>query len=482
MIIIKKSIPTFLFFVFIICCVYNTGNAQNQIGTLNNIESSFLSNASVGISIKKIKNDSVIYDYNGNKNLIPASVLKLVTAYCILEQKGADYTFKTSLQHTGIIKQDTLWGNLIIKGGNDMSLGSRYFYTSTDIVFKNIIGYLGFKVIMGDIIVDISRFDNEYVHPTWTWQDLGNYYGCGVYGLSFLDNSFEIKFNANGKLNEPAQINSINPSLIDISIDNDVCVGLQGSGDNAYLYGYYNSKTYQAKGSLAKRAELYTLKGSLPNPPLLFAEMFRNYITSNGYFVKGKALVSNDKIADTVFNLGFISSPPLKELIKNMNEKSNNMFAEHFFKEFSADILTQGSFDKSATFVKQFLTQKVKNSEQINVVDGSGLSRFNTISAEVLTSILVNIANGKNYRVFKESLAVSGKTGTLSSFGVNSALNGAIYAKTGSMTRVRSLAGYIKAKSGSEYAFSIIINNFNSSHADIRKWTEDFLLQFYLNN
>ena len=153
--------------------------------------------ASVSLCIKDADNGEIITEYNSDKSLIPASVMKLITSGVALELLGPQYTFKTIIGYTGSLNKRTgrLSGNIVIKGGGDPALGSEYFrdhYQDFIDRWVSEIKKTGIKRVDGRVITDDSYYDFLPVPAKWQWEDIGNYYGAGVYGLSVFDNTVEI--------------------------------------------------------------------------------------------------------------------------------------------------------------------------------------------------------------------------------------------------------------------------------------------------
>ena len=160
---------------------------------------SSMKSSSVSICILNAVNGETVFQFHAEKSLMPASVLKLVTSSAALELLGPDYRFKTEIGYTGNLNKRTsrLTGDLVIKGGGDPALGSEYFKDHYNNFLKNWIieiRKLGINKVEGRVIVDDSRYDYQPVPAKWLWEDAGNYYGAGAYGLSVFDNTFEIHF------------------------------------------------------------------------------------------------------------------------------------------------------------------------------------------------------------------------------------------------------------------------------------------------
>ena len=174
-------------------------------------------------------------------------------------------------------------------------------------------------------------------------------------------------------------------------------------------------------------------------------------------------------------------SPPLKDIINVLNHESVNLFAEHLCKHLAYVETGKGSTKDGLEIILKFWAQKGIDTEGMYLADGSGLSRFNAITARQLTEILDYINQSSNSEIFKQSLPTAGGNGTLYVFDKEKFPNGALRAKSGSMTRVRGYAGFLKTTSGKELIFTIMLNNFSCNQSEVIKKTEEFLHMLFLN-
>jgi serine-type D-Ala-D-Ala carboxypeptidase/endopeptidase (penicillin-binding protein 4) len=171
---------------------------------------------SISVCITDDKSGNTVFELNSGKSLIPASVMKLITSAAAIELLGPGYTFKTVIGYTGSLNKRSgrLKGNIVIIGGGDPALGSKYFTDHYQDFLKNWvtkIKSLGITKIDGSVITDDSRYDFQPVPSKWLWEDIGNYYGAGVYGLSVFDNTYEIHLKSSGENSTPV-ITGIIPS------------------------------------------------------------------------------------------------------------------------------------------------------------------------------------------------------------------------------------------------------------------------------
>lgn len=461
---------------FLFLTTYNYCQNQDNNSLKDFIEtSSALKTAIVGVSFIDISTGAKVFEFNENKSLIPASVHKLVTSIIAINNLGYEYKFKTAVGYSGKIKNDTLYGDLIIKGGGDPSFGSKYFNPDYNLIFSKMLDSIKFKVITGKIICDASHFNDNFIIPSWTWQDMGNYYGAGIYGLSFIDNTYTIEFNTSLPVGETPILLSINPEIENFEIDNKVKIDVSGTGDNSYIYGNYYTKKYSISGWLPQSNKVVEVRGSIPEPPLLFLQLLKKYLNEHSIqVIKGNDVCYNP--VDMTDSLLTIESPILQELLVKMNQKSLNHYAEHILKE----CMIKTNFNnKISDFFSGQLSIMNIDDKGIQLLDGSGLSRYNLATADFMTELLYLFSKTDRFTDFRSTLSVSGISGTLKSYGAKTALSGNIYGKSGTMDRVKNISGYLVAKSGKMYAFTLFINGYDCSGSEIKLFIERFLLNFY---
>lgn len=442
---------------------------------------SVLKNTSIGISVMDANSGDIVLETTPQLSLVPASVLKIITSATALEILGSQYRFETRIDFFGEMNTDTgvLNGNLIIVGGGDPALGSMYF---EDRYLKNhfldqwvkAIKQKGIKEITGDLIADASVYEQQMIPNTWVWEDLGNYYGAGACGLSVYDNLYQItlKSGINSTLTE---IEKINPEIPGLQIENEVTAS-NIDRDMAFVFGSPFELKRVIKGTIPEYKTGFKIKASIPDPPFLLATQLKKKLDDANIKVNGsirtsyKSCKTGKMICNTV-------SPPLKDIISVLNHESVNLFAEHLCKHLAYVETGFGNTKDGLEIIQKFWKERGIDTSGMFLADGSGLSRFNAITARQLTEILDYINRSQNAEVFRQSLPTAGGNGTLYVFDKEKFPNGMLRAKSGSMTRVRCYAGYIKTKSEKELIFAIMLNNFPCKQTEAIQKIEDFLVE-----
>ncbi len=482
------SFKHIVLFVFVFSLKFVSAQTMHQN---KNIEQFFndqcVKNAPIGIYVSNYKTNQVLFEYNSEMCLTPASVLKLVTTAAATEILGIQHTFETKIWYSGTIINKTLHGDIIITGGGDPTLGSKYFETQptqTDFLktWANAVKQTGIDTITGNIIADPNFYSDHDVPKSWVWEDLGNYYGAAAQGINLYDNTFEITFKTPAGINKKTQIIQVSPPIPNLEIDNRVRTS-SDKRDLAIVYGDPGTNIRTIKGTLPQNREAFSIKASIPNPALLLAYEFKQSLSAKQIDINGKALclkTETDSAPKTFIHCH--TSPTLKQIIKQTNFESINLFAESLCKHIGYSIKNTASTDKGTEAITEFWESKGIDPGTLLMADGSGLSRYNAITAKTLTQILNYMQNKSQYaQIFESSVPVVGINGTQKYYFQYSHLKGKALAKTGSMTNIRSLAGYMTTQNGTPVSFSIIVNNFNCGSFVMAAKMEKIIEAFYLD-
>jgi len=433
------------------------------------LSDSSMIHSSVSICIKDADNGETIMEYNPGKSLIPASVMKLITSGVSLELLGPQHVFSTFIGYSGSLNRRTskLTGDIIIKGGGDPALGSKYFeehYKDFLNIWVSGIKEAGIMKVSGGVIADDSYFDFLPVPAKWQWEDIGNYYGAGVYGLSVYDNTAEIHLRCSSD-SLPVVVSAITPKEYRYNFDNRLFA--YGSTDEGYAFAAPYSKSGWLTGTVPVNRQDFVLNASISDPPMLLAEILNKKLDSSGIKIHeapSTARLTLRNPTENIVVISVVSSPPLSQLIEVLNHESVNLYAETLLKELGKKFRNKGSTAAGIDVVREFLVNAGIGTGGLFMEDGSGLSPRDCIDSETLTDFLVYMKNnGKYFKEFFNSLPEAGKEGTLKACFRDPVFEGRMSAKSGSMGRVRCYAGYITTNSGRNVVFSVLVNNFSGS-------------------
>ena len=440
-----------------------------------------LKNAGLSAYAIDAESGAVIYE-TPQVSLVPASVMKLMTTAAALEILGPGFQFHTQIGYSGKInsKSSSLEGDLILKGGCDPAFYSEYFseyYKGTFESWAEAVSRSGIKNIQGDLVVDLSQMQGSSVPGGWVWEDIGNYYGAGVSALSYLDNNYRIHFSSEDETGKPVKIRRMEPAM-GVDLTNKV-LSSTDKHDLSVVYGAPGSFSQLVEGTIPIGNSDFVVKAALPDPPRIAADQLVDVLKKYGITISGKIWCSNKSTGSYFKLIAEKSSPQLRELIVPLNHESINLFAEHLLREIGR--VRKGSTDlqESVNALNVFWTEKKIFTGGFYPTDGSGLSRSNGVCPRTLAEVLRDMYLGPNRDVFFNSLPVAGKSGTLQFAFKGTRLENNLQAKTGSMTRVRSLAGIFTNLSGKKVIFAVITNNFEGTQAVAGHTIESFIDELY---
>jgi serine-type D-Ala-D-Ala carboxypeptidase/endopeptidase (penicillin-binding protein 4) len=436
-------------------------------------------NAEINLTVMDLKTKQKVVSFQTSPLVTPASVQKLVTTGAALEMLGPDYRFITRVIRTGTIENGVLNGDLRIEGSGDPTLGSKQISAIPDAFVQewvNAIKRTGITNIRGNIVADPDVYDSEGISPFWLWEDIGNYYATGVYGLNVFDNSFQLSLSS-GKTGSTARVMDIKPTIPGLTIESHL-IAAANTQDSAYLYGAPFQSDMRLFGTMPAQRENFVIRGQIPDPPTLLATIVYDALKKAGVTITGSA--GSTRTLDSSNQTGTVvtttTSPPLSQLVRIIHEKSDNFYAECILRCIAAESgIKPASAVEGLRLVKSFWQKAGVSIGSLYMYDAAGLSPNNRISGEFLANLLTRIQEFKTAAVFEASLPLAGREGTVSGFLQGTTLEGHVRLKSGSNQVVQSYAGYLR-KNGKSYAVVLIVNHAQASRLKIRKDMENFLL------
>jgi D-alanyl-D-alanine carboxypeptidase/D-alanyl-D-alanine-endopeptidase (penicillin-binding protein 4) len=436
-------------------------------------QSTEFQSAGISLLITDLKTGSRIIEHNPYLSLPPASTTKLFSSFAALEILGPEYRPKTRIYREGIIVDSILKGNIWIRGGGDVSLGSRFFQGSGNIgdfiiSWVDSLKKQGIKRIEGKIISDGSAFGYGGVPDGWNWGDIGNYYGAGPSGVCVYDNSIRYSFKTGSTAGIATVLTSCFPEVANLNFHNFIR-SENVSDDHSYIYGGPFSNDRFGIGSLPLNRSNYVVRGSLPDPEDQLAQEFTKELIRQGIQVsQGSASVRKDHLQKwATYGLGFDllfthQGQKMADILKLTNMRSINLFAEGLVCLVGYEKNGNGSTESGLKEIEKYWSNYF-DTRGLYLKDGSGLSRSNGISAYHFCEMLKVADKSTLKPFFISSLPVAGRSGTLFNFCRNQAGEGRIVAKSGTMSKIKSFAGYIETKSGNRLAFALILTNFSGT-------------------
>lgn len=487
----QKKIFLFLF----LFAAFSSLHAQIPLPIRQLLHADYMKGATFSLKAVHARTGKVLYSYEEEREVIPASVLKLVTTATALELLGETYRFPTVISYDGDLHNGILNGNIYIEGSGDPSLGSTHFsgdrtrFTPDQMAFLSLwteaVRQAGIKEIRESVVADESLFDLENISPKWLWEDMGNYYGAGSYGLNLFDNLFYLTLSTGNAGSRPVVV--AEEPTVGLTYRNELLAASVAT-DSAFILGAPFSRERALQGVLPANRPQYTLKGDIPDPPLFLANLFTEQLRGEGIHVEEsptscRILTRSGKWLQTERNkLTTTYSPPLREIVRITNLRSHNLYADALLKTIGLQNnspLPLSSFGRGVERVRQFWKEKGIDTGALWIYDGSGLSPIDKVSASFMVDVLLFMnTEASASEAFIRSIPQAGKEGTVVNFLRGTPLEGRARLKSGGMSRVKSYAGYITLN-GEEYAVSLFVNNYRCEGREMTRALEKLLVSLF---
>ena len=468
----KKVLFKILSISILFCTITSAQNTKEKI---REILSQLPESSEYSVMIYNPLEDEIIYEHNIEKPMIPASNTKLFTTVAALEYLGPDAKVYTRLLTDALEWEgSTLDGNIYIKGFGDPT----FSYSRLDSMVKTLADS-GLKVINGGVFADDSYFDDIYTRDDWIIDEKANVNLPPVSALVIDRNELNVRASTSGKAGNSLEI--------DIRNKFDFCKII----NSAKITSYRKAPRFDlsiddgkielvVKGGLRKRKYPLYYSIFVESPRLWAASILKNTLEKHGITVNGKAAEGVVAIPAIEMASSHIS---LLDLLKVINKNSDNFKAEALFKLVGAYYANkQGNSFYATQAILTLIDEMGIFDAGTEVVDGSGISRFNFVTTRAVVELLSNVYFDENlYEVYKNTLSVSGKDGTLEKRIRTGGMRGKFFGKTGTLRGVTALSGYLETKNGNELVVSIILQ-YDKKGGRFHKNIEDEIIEVLYKN
>lgn len=459
----------YLVFISILTLIFSQGcstfiprenNVSQRIDSV--LVSPLFITANASISIYDLTAKKLIYQQNEKKLFRPASNQKLLTTASSSIFLGTDYNFRTSILYTGEIKDSICYGDIFFVGGFDPDFSLANLDSMVYELKKT-----GIKKINGNLYADISSMDSLFWGEGWMWNDDPATYIPYLSPLTINKNSIKVIYEP-GEIGNPAKI-SLEPNTSFFKIENG---SITGNGKSSFVIDrdwLRRNNTILAGGIIPSSAKKDSTEFNVFNPAFYFLTLAKESFAKNGITINGQMdTLSVPQTAKEIFALKRSIIP----VLATTNKISDNLDAELLLRTLSRNISNEKASAKTGKkLIDSLITLSGANPKTYRIIDGSGLSYYNLASAELFTKVLVFMYQQEPniFNAFFNSLPIGGFDGTLSNRFKNSPAKGNVFAKTGTISGVASLSGYIKTKKENWLVFSILIQNYVGSASEARK-------------
>ncbi len=439
------------------------------------------------VLVQSLDSGEVLYRLNPDTLVMPASNQKIVTTAVAASRLGWDFRFETRLETTAPIDHGVLKGDLVVAGNGDPTINAREQRATS--VFDELATALkaaGVTRVEGRLVGDDDAFEDERFGAGWQWDDAVFAYSAPFGPLQVHMNAVDVVVAPGAAERAPAVV-TIEPAASDLVVLNRAVTGAAGSEPHVSTARYPARRELLVAGSVPLGGRPVTRAAAIDNPTQYFVNVLKQALESRGIVITGEAMDIDDAAATAVPSAAVPSpttgaaavalprpgrtvlaravSPPLSEIAKTLMKASQNLYAETVMRAIS---LSPGpaTMAASAKAVEETLARWGVAPRTYVVADGSGLSRYNYVSASMIAAILKAMARDpKLYEPFLATMPIAGEDGTLSGRMKGTRAAGNVKAKTGTIANVRSLSGYLTTTSGERVVFSMIANGFTTPSA-----------------
>lgn len=420
------------------------------------LKDKFFETCLVSIQVEDLTENKILFKKNEKMLLRPASNMKVITSTAGLLYLGPDYEFKTDLFYDGFVSNDTLYGNIFVVGGCDPDFVTQDLYTFVDAIKS-----LNVSVINGNIIGDVSFKDSLYWGKGWMWDDDPSSDAPYLSALNINDNCVEVSYDSKEKLY------TANPKTkyVDVKrIENDIELFIDRNWlerkNEILIVGKDDKKSYITKVNVL-------------NPELYFLKIFSEVLDSNNVTILGR--IESHKISEIAVYLNSVVRK-YSDVIINLNKESDNLSAEMTLLALAEKYYGKPATAKNGINVVEKMIEEIGlNPGDYRLVDGSGVSHYNVVSAELLVKILKYVFNQKPelYEILYNSFPIAGIDGTLEYRMKNSLAEKNVHAKTGTLSGVSTLSGYLTTKKNHTIVFSILMQNYVGSSSNAKEFQDE---------
>ena len=464
---IYKSILIIIFFSFNLLAQSGLTVLKNELDKI--VNDKFFERSQIAIEIFDLTEGKSLYSHNNKLLLTPASNMKLLTSAAGLVFLGPEYEFTTTLYFNGVAEGATLFGDLYIVGGLDPDFTSKDLDSLVQAVksFEK-------RFIIENIYADISIKDSLYWGSGWMWDEHPDAGAPLLSALNMNDNTIEV-FVTGNKVGLRAIV-SIKPETKYVQVENHaVTVPSNVPNDLNITRDWLNNKNTIIIEGNVRRGEIidsseHSEKLNLLEPEKYFLTLFKERLEKEKIFSYGELAIQ--PLPNGSIYLAEINRP-LINVLTNLNKESDNLNAEMLLyalalKDSAAPAVAKNGIE----IIKSLIDSVGLDPEDYSFADGSGVSRYNLVSAELLIELLKYMYKHSEFIPFYKSLSIAGVDGTLEKRMKNTLAESNVHAKTGTLAGVSSLSGYVFAKHGNLITFAIMIQNYVENKSVARSFQD----------
>ncbi len=444
------------------------------------VEDPNLAGARVAVCVRDLADNRDLLRHDHDKGCMTASNMKLISSAVALLTLGPDFAFVTRLVGQGVVLDGVLDGDLVLTGAGDPTLGGRQEKEGPRAPFlrlaRRLLDEHGIREVTGAVLGDDDCQPDEVMGEGWAWGYEAADYAAQVSGLCFAENVVHLEFLPTAATRHPAL--HLSPETSYLTIDNRV---IATEGTTSIDVGRARASNHVTlRGQLAA-GRPHRDAVSVDNPTAFAAHVLRECLIEVGIRVRGAATGRDEAQGPTAsagILLGEERSPPLREMLRTLNKTSQNLYAEQLVRAAARAATGNSHMRDAAAHAMTVLSKAGVDTKGMVIADGSGLTRLNLVQPKQLVDLLAVLWRNEHRDVFIESLPVAGIDGTLSERMKVGPARGRVRAKTGFISRVVALSGYVARPDGAApLAFSVLLNNFTCESEAAKSAVDNFAQQ-----
>jgi serine-type D-Ala-D-Ala carboxypeptidase/endopeptidase (penicillin-binding protein 4) len=414
--------------------------------------------ASWGIEVRDLASGRVLYERNASKNMMPASMAKLLTTAAALDALGPEARLRTTLESAAPVDASSrLTGDLYVVGRGDPGLAERGADGRDGLdALVDGLWAAGVRQVEGRLLGEDGAFTGERRGSHWEWGDLVWCYGAEVSGLSWNGSCADLVVTPGPEAGAAVAV-ARRPASSYYDLVSTATTSAAGQKADLRLVRELGSNLIQLSGTYPLSAEADVLSVALENPARYAATILAERLAARGIRILGG--VGSGARPAMARVLAFRDSEPLHRILKDTNKLSDNLRAESLLRLLGLQVKGEGSVERGLEAVGEFLKRVGVSADTASMDDGSGMAVTDLVAAHQVVDLLAAMDRHPHARFFEDSLPVAGVDGTLERRMRGTAGQGRVKAKTGTRHHVNSLGGYVTTLSGRRLAFAVLLNH-----------------------
>ncbi len=463
----KTSIFSSCFFLVLSSTLPAVAGATEAVGNLQQAIEERLNDPTMaesfwGVLIETLDTGEILYELNADRLFVPASNQKILTSAAAYRSLGPDFTYTTTVHRTGEIRDGELRGDLVVWGNGDPTVYNRFQKEPLE-TFKRWARELkaaGVSRITGNIVGDDNAWEDRHTGSGWPLDEITPWYFAEFGPLSFNENYVDLRIEPPATVDGEVKItpnvtSDYYPLIYEVKV-------VESGRNNIQLDRPLLTNTITVSGTVVAGSRAFEETPTITNPTLFYVTVLRETLEAEGISVEGEAVDIDDlpEWPHATRELPEVArrvSPPLREIIPAFMSRSQNMYGESLARVMGWNETGFGSFAAGRRVVQRELAEFGVESSRFRYSDGSGLTRYNHVSPRMIVAVNRGMYESDLQELWLDSQARPG-SGTLARMDNEILRNADLRAKTGTLTSVRSLSGFITTKSGERLLFSILNN------------------------